>query len=83
MALTATLTVTVTHDPGRTQVELKTVQGIEHMVVGTSEEKTGIRNANALRSFLMDAFRYALSESYEHAAGRACPLSLSRSLTNP
>ena len=83
MALTATLTLTVTHDPGRTQVELKTVQGVEHMVVGTSEEKTGIRNANALRSFLMDAFRYALSESYEHAVRRACPLSLSRPLTNP
>ena len=49
------------------EVELKTVQGVEHMVVGTSEESPGIRNGNALRSFMMDAFAYALSETREHA----------------
>jgi len=55
------------------EVELKTVQGVEHMVIGTSEERPGIRNGNALRSFLMDAFRYALSETLEHAWARAHP----------
>ena len=47
------------------------MQGVEHMVIGTSEERPGIRNGNALRSFLMDAFRYALSETLEHAWARA------------
>ena len=49
------------------EVEIKFVRGVEHMVIGTSEERPGIRNGTALRSFLMDAFRYALSESLEHA----------------
>tara|TARA_B110001469_G_C9455606_1_gene229900 strand:+ start:45 stop:476 length:432 start_codon:yes stop_codon:yes gene_type:complete len=49
------------------------MQGVEHMVIGTSEERPGIRNGNALRSFLMDAFRYALSETLEHAWARAHP----------
>ena len=43
------------------------------MVIGTSEERPGIRNGNALRSFLMDAFRFALSETLEHAWARAHP----------
>jgi len=41
------------------------------MVIGTSEERPGIRNGNALRSFLMDAFRFALSETLEHAWARS------------
>ena len=48
-------------------------QGVEHMVIGTSEERPGIRNGNALRSFLMDAFHFALSETLEHAWARAHP----------
>ena len=43
------------------------------MVIGTSEDRPGIRNGNALRSFLMDAFRFALSETLEHAWARAHP----------
>ena len=48
-------------------------QGVEHMVIGTSEDRPGIRNGHALRSFLMDAFRFALSETLEHAWARAHP----------
>jgi len=47
-------------------VEIKNVRGVEHMVVGI-ESRDSVRDVPVLRSFLMDAFRYALSASVDHA----------------
>lgn len=47
------------------EVGIKEVNGVEHCVVGTSDDHPGVRDANKLRSFLMDSFRCALSSSLE------------------
>ena len=49
------------------QVELKVVRGTEHIVVGASDDRPGVRDAHKLRSFLMNALRHALAESHTEA----------------
>ena len=55
-------------------VEVKLVGEVEHVVVGVGAvggavEASGVREAHQLRAFLMDALRYALLDSREHAIG--------------
>eukprot|EP00929_Paragymnodinium_shiwhaense_P102248 TRINITY_DN65437_c0_g1_i1.p1 TRINITY_DN65437_c0_g1~~TRINITY_DN65437_c0_g1_i1.p1 ORF type:complete len:2269 (+),score=529.06 TRINITY_DN65437_c0_g1_i1:427-6807(+) len=45
------------------EVQIKVVKGVEHMVVGATQERHGVRDVNGLRSFLTNAFWYALSQS--------------------
>merc|ERR1712048_1126062 len=49
--------------------QVKTIEGemVEHMVVGTSEERNGVRDVLALKSFITNALRYALSASVDDA----------------
>ena len=49
------------------EVDIRTVAGVEHIVVGPSDEKPGVRDPHKLRSFLMNALRYALAESVDCA----------------
>jgi hypothetical protein len=49
------------------EVGVKEVGGVKHCVVGLNKDHSGIRDANKLRSFLMDALRYALTNSLEEA----------------
>jgi len=44
-------------------VEIKVVNKVEHMVIGLSASKHGIRDVPGVRSFMMKAMRYALKES--------------------
>merc|ERR1712110_1052601 len=44
-------------------VEIKVVNKVEHMVIGLSANKHGIRNVPGIKSFMMKALRYALKES--------------------
>ena len=57
------------------EVRTKIVGNAEHLVVGTSEDETGVRDSRALRAFVMDALRYALSESLTHALSTAAAIS--------
>ena len=56
------------------EVELKIVAGVEHMVVGTSLERSGVRDCAKLRSFILDGCRHALSASQHHTESAPLPL---------
>ena len=53
------------------EVEVKEVNGVQHLVVGTSDEVSGVRDSQQLRSFLIKALHYALSESLDDASRAA------------
>eukprot|EP00928_Gymnodinium_smaydae_P005401 TRINITY_DN11843_c0_g1_i2.p1 TRINITY_DN11843_c0_g1~~TRINITY_DN11843_c0_g1_i2.p1 ORF type:complete len:727 (+),score=154.17 TRINITY_DN11843_c0_g1_i2:276-2456(+) len=56
------------------QVEIKVVRGVEHMVIGVDEEHHGIRDVPGLKSFMLSALRYALSQPTDaHDAVRKVP----------
>ena len=48
---------------------IKVVNGVHHLVVGVDSEVTGVKDKKALRAFMMNALRYALSQSVKHALG--------------
>jgi len=50
------------------EVSLKEVNNTEHLIVGT-KASSGVRNAQRLRAFLMDAFLHALSTTLTKALG--------------
>ena len=47
-------------------VDFRKVGGVTHIIVGPSDEQSGVRDPHKLRSFLMDGLRYALSVSLEN-----------------
>ena len=49
------------------EVQVKLVHGTEHFVVGATSARPGVRDPNALRSFLRDALRRTLAETREAA----------------
>merc|ERR1711865_1088414 len=48
---------------------VKVVNGVSHLVVGVDAEVTGVKDKQSLRAFMMNALRYALSQSVKHALG--------------
>ena len=40
---------------------------VEHMIIGVSAERSGVRDCAKLRSFVLDGCRHALAASFEHA----------------
>lgn len=48
-------------------LDTKVVRGVEHIVIGSSEDRNGIRDVPALKSFMMNALRYSLMQSIEQA----------------
>merc|ERR1712048_78085 len=56
------------------EVEIKNVKGVEHMVIGVSEQNNGVqRDVAALKSFVLNALRYALTKSVDHARWQQVP----------
>jgi len=49
------------------EVEVRTVKGVDHVIIGPSNEQPGVPDPHKLRSFVMNALRYALAESREDA----------------
>ena len=47
------------------------VDGVEHSVVGAVDADPGVRDSVALRTFLLDAFKYALAASMKKYRRRA------------
>ena len=47
--------------------DVKELQSVEHMVIGMSADRPGVRDCAKLRSYILDGCRHALSESLAHA----------------
>jgi hypothetical protein len=49
------------------EADVKELQSVEHMVIGMSADRPGVRDCAKLRSYILDGCRHALSESLAHA----------------
>ena len=49
------------------EADVKELQSVEHMVIGMSADRPGVRDCAKLRSDILDGCRHALSESRAHA----------------
>jgi len=45
------------------EVDIRTVNGVEHIIVGPTDEQPGVRDPHKIRSFLINALRHALATS--------------------
>ena len=50
------------------EAAVKELDGVEHMVIGTSADRSGVRDCAKLRSYILDGCRHALSDSLAHAS---------------
>lgn len=47
------------------EVDIRRVGGVDHIVVGLTDEQHGLRDPHRLRAFLMNALYYGLAESVD------------------
>lgn len=52
-------------------VTIKVVNDVEHMVIGESAERSGVRDCAKLRSFVLDGCRHAFAASFAHATSNS------------